>query len=108
MAAAVEANIFNRLIGITTNPDSILQREVDICIAPVTGPEALTGSTRMKSGTAQKLVLNMLTTATMIKLDAQPCDFIPAQVFAVLAVLHRIAQGRVPACDMPLYQVVWC
>ena len=63
-AAAVGA----KTIGITTNPDSILQREVDICIAPVTGPEALTGSTRMKSGTAQKLVLNMLTTATMIKL----------------------------------------
>ena len=63
-AAAVGA----KTIGITTNPDSILQGEVDVCIAPVTGPEALTGSTRMKSGTAQKLVLNMLTTATMIKL----------------------------------------
>ncbi len=63
-AAAVGA----KTIGITTNPDSILQREVDVCIAPLTGPEALTGSTRMKSGTAQKLVLNMLTTATMIKL----------------------------------------
>lgn len=63
-AAAVGA----RTIGITTNPDSVLQGEVDVCIAPVTGPEALTGSTRMKSGTAQKLVLNMLTTATMIRL----------------------------------------
>lgn len=63
-AAAVGA----KTIGITTNPDSILQGEVDVCIAPLTGPEALTGSTRMKSGTAQKLVLNMLTTATMIKL----------------------------------------
>ena len=63
-AAAVGANT----IGITINPDSILDGEVDVCIAPVTGPEALTGSTRMKSGTAQKLVLNMLTTATMIKL----------------------------------------
>ena len=40
---------------------------MDICIAPVVGPEVVTGSTRMKSGTAQKLVLNMLTT-TMIKL----------------------------------------
>ncbi len=63
-AAAVGA----KTIGITTNPGSILQGEVDVCIAPLTGPEALTGSTRMKSGTAQKLVLNMLTTATMIKL----------------------------------------
>lgn len=57
-----------KTIGLTTNPDSVLQKEVDICIAPVVGPEALTGSTRMKSGTAQKLVLNMLTTATMVKL----------------------------------------
>ncbi len=57
-----------KTIGLTTNPDSLLQNCVDVCIAPVTGPEALTGSTRMKSGTAQKLVLNMLTTATMVRL----------------------------------------
>lgn len=63
-AAAVGA----KTIGITTNPDSLLHKEVDICIAPVVGPEAITGSTRMKSGTAQKLVLNMLTTSSMIKL----------------------------------------
>lgn len=63
-AAAVGA----RTIGITTNPDSLLHKEVDVCIAPVVGPEAVTGSTRMKSGTAQKLVLNMLTTSSMIKL----------------------------------------
>ena len=63
-AAAVGA----KTIGITTNPDSILQREVDVCIAPLTGPEALTGSTRMKSGTAQKMVLNMLSTCAMVKL----------------------------------------
>ena len=40
----------------------------DIAISPVVGPEALTGSTRLKSGTAQKLVLNMLTTASMIRI----------------------------------------
>ncbi len=55
-------------IGLTTNPRNMLENEVDVCIAPVVGPEVVTGSTRMKSGTAQKLVLNMLTTATMIKL----------------------------------------
>ena len=55
-------------IGVTTNSQNMLEREVDICIAPVVGPEVVTGSTRMKSGTAQKLVLNMLTTTTMIKL----------------------------------------
>ena len=55
-------------IGITTNPDNVLSAHVKNCIVPVVGPEVITGSTRMKSGTAQKLVLNMLTTATMIKL----------------------------------------
>jgi len=41
---------------------------VDIAISPVVGPEVLAGSTRLKSGTAQKLVLNMLTTASMIRI----------------------------------------
>lgn len=63
-AAAIGA----RTIGIATNPNNLLQEEVDICITPVVGPEVITGSTRMKSGTAQKLVLNMLTTSVMIKL----------------------------------------
>ncbi len=49
-------------------PDSAITREVDIAIVPVTGPEAITGSTRMKAGTAQKLVLNMISTVTMIRL----------------------------------------
>jgi N-acetylmuramic acid 6-phosphate etherase len=49
------------------NPDSAIARMADIAISPVVGPEALTGSTRLKSGTAQKLVLNMLTTASMIR-----------------------------------------
>lgn len=55
-------------IGLTSCHDSQLKLHADICIAPVTGPEVVTGSTRMKSGTAQKLVLNMLSTAVMIKL----------------------------------------
>jgi len=49
-------------------PDSAITKAVDVAIVPVVGPEALTGSTRMKSGTAQKLVLNMISTAAMIKL----------------------------------------
>ena len=54
---------------ITTNPrEHFNLKEVDIAICPDVGPEVIMGSTRMKSGTAQKLVLNMLTTATMIKL----------------------------------------
>lgn len=53
---------------ITCNPDSPLAWEVDYPIEPIVGPEFVTGSTRMKAGTAQKLVLNMLSTAVMIQL----------------------------------------
>jgi N-acetylmuramic acid 6-phosphate etherase len=53
---------------IVNNRDSILAQNVDIAIAAIVGPEFLTGSTRMKSGTSQKLILNMITTTLMIKL----------------------------------------
>lgn len=53
---------------ITCNPDSVLAKAVDYPIEVVVGPEFVTGSTRMKSGTAQKLVLNMISTTVMIKL----------------------------------------
>ncbi len=49
-------------------PDSAITKSAEIAIVPVVGPEALTGSTRMKSGTAQKLVLNMISTVSMIRL----------------------------------------
>lgn len=54
--------------AIACNPDSPVAAEADIAIEPIVGPEYVTGSTRMKSGTAQKLVLNMISTATMIQL----------------------------------------
>lgn len=54
-------------IGVACSPDTPVLQAADVAICPLVGPEALTGSTRMKSGTAQKLVLNMLSTATMIK-----------------------------------------
>jgi len=53
---------------ITCNPDSPLAWEAEFPIEPIVGPEFVTGSTRMKSGTAQKLVLNMISTAVMIQL----------------------------------------
>jgi N-acetylmuramic acid 6-phosphate etherase len=53
---------------ITNNPESVLEQSVDVPIVAVVGPEFVTGSTRMKSGTAQKLILNMITTTLMIKL----------------------------------------
>jgi N-acetylmuramic acid 6-phosphate etherase len=57
-----------KTIYVTTNPRSEFNLEVDVAICPEVGPEVLMGSTRMKSGTAQKLVLNMLTTTSMVRL----------------------------------------
>lgn len=54
--------------SISCNPDSPMAAEAEIAIEPVVGPEFVTGSTRMKSGTAQKMVLNMITTTAMIRL----------------------------------------
>ncbi|MDF2612131.1 MAG: glucokinase regulatory-like protein, partial [Lachnospiraceae bacterium] len=57
-----------KTISITCNPGSELNSLTEVSIAPQTGAEVITGSTRLKSGTAQKLVLNMLSTSVMIKL----------------------------------------
>ncbi|MER8828990.1 N-acetylmuramic acid 6-phosphate etherase [Mesorhizobium sp. M0938] len=64
---------YARQVGATTvalscNPGSTIAGIADIAISPLVGPEVLAGSTRLKSGTAQKLVLNMLTTASMIRI----------------------------------------
>lgn len=57
-----------KTVYVTTNPRSEFDLDVDVAICPDVGPEVLMGSTRMKSGTAQKLVLNMITTAAMVEL----------------------------------------
>ncbi len=58
-----------KTLFVTSNPrENFNIKEVDVAICPYVGPEVIMGSTRMKSGTAQKLVLNMLTTASMIRL----------------------------------------
>ena len=54
-------------MGITCNPDSRMHPLCDVTIAPYVGPEVITGSSRLKAGTAQKLVLNMLSTGAMVK-----------------------------------------
>ncbi len=64
---------FARTVGATTAvivnvSDSLLSKHADFVLAAVTGPEPITGSTRMKAGTAQKMLLNLLSTATMVKL----------------------------------------
>jgi len=55
-------------IGISSNPVAPLRQYSDIFLNPVVGPEAITGSSRLKAGTAQKMILNMLSTGVMIKL----------------------------------------
>jgi N-acetylmuramic acid 6-phosphate etherase len=55
-------------VALTSVPGSLLTRAAEISIVPIVGPEVIAGSTRLKSGTAQKLVLNMLSTAAMIRL----------------------------------------
>ncbi|MCD1127077.1 N-acetylmuramic acid 6-phosphate etherase [Jinshanibacter sp. LJY008] len=63
-AKSLGANV----ISISCNPNSPIAQQADIAITPVVGGEVVTGSSRMKAGTAQKLVLNMLTTGSMIKI----------------------------------------
>jgi N-acetylmuramic acid 6-phosphate etherase len=54
-------------MGITCNPDSLMHPLCDVIMAPYVGPEVITGSSRLKAGTAQKLILNMLSTGAMVK-----------------------------------------
>ena len=77
MSAIVQAKKMGaKTIYVTTNPHSMLRsknfshlrKALDVAICPFVGPEVIMGSTRMKAGTAQKLVLNMITTAAMIRL----------------------------------------
>jgi len=69
VAAIRRANMLGALtVAVTSNPSSPLASEADIAIAPQTGPEVIMGSSRMKSGTAQKLILNTISTGVMIRL----------------------------------------
>jgi N-acetylmuramic acid 6-phosphate etherase len=70
VAAIRRANMLGALtVAVTSNPNSPLASEADIVIAPQTGAEVIMGSSRMKSGTAQKLVLNTISTGVMILLS---------------------------------------
>lgn len=55
-----------RTIALVCNKDSVMAREAELAIEPAPGPEVLTGSTRLKAGTAQKMVLNMISTGSMV------------------------------------------
>lgn len=67
-AVARARNLGALTVGISCNASTRLSAEAEIAIEVVTGPEALSGSTRMKAGTAQKMVLNLISTATMVRL----------------------------------------
>ncbi len=56
-----------KTVSVTNNPDTQLGKAADVDICADTGPEVITGSTRMKAGTAQKIILNMISTASMVK-----------------------------------------
>lgn len=69
IASLMKANAIGAAtIGLVNNNNSKFESVCNVCIAPVVGPEVIMGSTRLKAGTAQKLVLNMLSTCTMVKL----------------------------------------
>ena len=75
--------------AIVNNAGTRLGACVDVCVAPIVGPEVIAGSTRMKSGTAQKLVLNMISTATMVRLG-----YAKVGVMTSLAATNEKLRGR--------------
>ena len=69
VAAAVYARSLGAFtVGLSSNPESELASQADVAISLLVGPEVITGSTRMKAGTAQKLALNMISTAVMVRM----------------------------------------
>ncbi len=84
-------------IGLACNAHSEMAPSAQIMIAPVVGPEVVSGSTRLKAGTATKLVLNMLTTATMIKLG---------KTYGNLMVDLRASNQKLKARSMRIVQAI--
>jgi N-acetylmuramic acid 6-phosphate etherase len=87
--------------GITNNPGSPLATDVDIPIAINVGPEFVTGSTRMKSGTSQKLVLNMISTALMIRIGRVKGNKMVDMQLSNNKLLDRGTRYLIDALDMP-------
>src|SRR5438270_1739236 len=81
-------------IGLACNAYTPLEQEVEIMIAPLVGPEVISGSTRLKAGTAQKMVLNMLSTGTMILLGKTYGNLM-VEVQPTNRTLHQRAVGIV-------------
>jgi N-acetylmuramic acid 6-phosphate etherase len=81
-----------RTVLLTSNPDSEGSRIAELTVAPITGPEVIAGSTRMKAATAQKLILNMLSTAAMVRLGRVFSNLM-IQVQLTNTKLRRRAEG---------------
>ncbi len=79
-------------ISVTCNPDSRMAAAAEVSIAPIVGAEVIAGSSRMKAGTSQKLILNMLSTATMIRLGLVYSNLM-SNLQANNAKLHRRAKA---------------
>lgn len=91
-----------RTIGITSNPEAKLKDYADITITTRVGPEALTGSSRMKSGTAQKMVLNMLSTASMVKIGKTYKNYMIDLQLACNKLIDRGNRIIAEICEIPL------
>jgi N-acetylmuramic acid 6-phosphate etherase len=109
-----------RRIAITCDPDSPLAKAAEIAIAPLVGPEVIAGSTRMKGGLAQKMVLHLLSTAVMVRLgrvegnlmtNLRPASSKLARralriVMALAGVTEGEAQRLLSACRGRVYEAV--
>ena len=84
-------------VGITSNAGTALDKIADISICPDTGPEVITGSTRLKAGTSQKLILNMLTTGAMIR-----CGYVYENLMINLKPSNQKLENRVVRIVMDL------
>jgi N-acetylmuramic acid 6-phosphate etherase len=90
-------------VALTCNPDSPIARLAGISIAPVVGPEVITGSTRLKSGTAQKLVLNMLSTASMVRIGKTYGNLMVDMIASNSKLVARAARmvSEATGCTLP-------
>lgn len=90
-------------VAISCTPNSLIGKVAKLAITPLVGPEVITGSTRMKAGTAQKLVLNMLTTATMVRLGKVygnlMVDVKPTNAKLVARAKQIVAQATGVSCE---------
>ncbi len=91
-----------RTVGITTNPEAKLKALCDVCIVAEVGPEVITGSSRMKSGTAQKMILNMLTTASMVKIGKTYGNYMIDVRLSNTKLIDRGNRIIAAICEIPL------